>query len=185
MGELYESLKERKVYINRQMDERYPLMANAIYDKEEMNMIVMVWGIPWERMTLGQANLLVVISYLIQNAMLRASRYMAALEEQRYVEDTQILEPEAFSALVTAYQKAKKKNLTVCTLLQIQTESEDYDLIGKVLMKNLRQTDYLGTMGDGKMYVLLANTLRNEADIVISRFAGAGIKSRIVERIEE
>ena len=72
MGELYESLKERKVYINRQMDERYPLMANAIYDKEEMNMIVMVWGIPWERMTLGQANLLVVISYLIQNAMLRA-----------------------------------------------------------------------------------------------------------------
>lgn len=185
MGELYESLKERKVYINRQMDERYPLMANAIYDKEEMNMIVMVWGIPWERMTLGQANLLVVICYLIQNAMLRASRYMAALEEQRYVEDTQILEPEAFSALVTAYQKAKKKNLTVCTLLQIQTESEDYDLIGKVLMKNLRQTDYLGTMGDGKMYVLLANTLRNEADIVISRFAGAGIKSRIVERIEE
>lgn len=185
MGELYESLKERKVYINRKMDERYPLMANAIYDKEEMNMIVMVWGIPWERMTLGQANLLVVISYLIQNAMLRESRYMAALEEQRYVEDTQILEPEAFSALVKAYHKAKKKNLTVCTLLQIQTDSEDYEQIGKVLMKNLRQTDYMGTMGDGKMYVLLANTVRMEADIVISRFAEAGIESKIVERIEE
>ena len=44
-GRTYECLKERKVYINRQMDERYSLwMANAIYDKEEMNMIVMVWG---------------------------------------------------------------------------------------------------------------------------------------------
>lgn len=185
MGELYKSLKERKVYINRQMDERYPLMANAIYDKEEMNMIVMVWGIPWERMTLGQANLLVVISYLIQNAMLRASRYMAALEEKRYVEDTQFLEPEAFSSLVKAYHKAKKKNLTVCTLLQLRTESKDYEQIGKILMKNLRQTDYLGTMGDGNMYVLLANTVRAEADIVISRFAEAGIESKIVEKIEE
>ena len=61
----------------------------------------------------------------------------------------------------------------------------DYEQIGKVLMKNLRQTDYMGTMGDGKMYVLLANTVRMEADIVISRFAEAGIESKIVERIEE
>ena len=110
---------------------------------------------------------------------------MAALEEQRYVEDTQILEPEAFSALVKAYHKAKKKNLTVCTLLRIQTDTEDYGQIGKVLMKNLRQTDYMGTMGDGKMYVLLANTVRMEADIVVGRFAEAGIESEIVERIEE
>ena len=183
MGELYDTLVQRKVYINRTLDERYPLMANAIYENDDMKMIVMVWGIPWERMTLGQANLLVVISFLIQNAVLRAGRYMAALEQQRYLEDTNILEPEAFTSLVEAYQKARKKNLTECTLLQIQTGQENFERAGKVLTKNLRQTDYLGTMLDGRLYVLLSNTVREEAEIVINRFADAGYESTIVEGI--
>ncbi len=184
MGEMYQCLLERKVYINRQLDDKYPLMANAIYENDEMKMIVMVWGIPWERMTLGQANLLVVISYLIQNATLRANRYMAALEEDRYLGDTKILEPEAFTSLVMAYQKAEKKNLTECTLLRLGTLQDKYELVAQVLMRNLRQTDYLGTLNDGKLYVLLANTDREEAEIVIQRFAKAGYKSEIVERIE-
>lgn len=183
MGVLYEALKARKVFINRKLDDRYPLMANAIYENDEMKMIVMVWGIPWERMTLGQANLLVVISYLIQNAVLRAGRYMEALEQQRYMVDTHILEPEAFTSLVKAYQKAKKRNLTECTLLQIKALPEEYEQAGEVLMKNLRQSDYLGAMTDGRLYVLLANTVRQEAEIVVSRFKAAGYESRIVEKL--
>ena len=180
MTEMYEDLKAQKVYINRSLDKRYPLMANAIYENDEMKMIVMVWGIPWERMTLGQANLLVVISYLIQNAMLRANRYMDALEQKRYLEDTKILEPEAFTSLVHAYNKAKKKGLTECTLLKIEAEPETYDTVSTILMSNLRQSDYLGTMENGSLYVLLVNTVREEAAIVKTRFLQAGYKSKIV-----
>ena len=64
--------------------------------KDEMQLILMIWGIPWERMTLGQANMLTVIGYLIQNAVVRANRYISALEQQRYIKGTNILEPEAF-----------------------------------------------------------------------------------------
>lgn len=109
MGEMYETLCQRKVFINRRMEEAYPLMANAIYDKDDMQMIIMVWGIPWERMTLGQANQLVVISALIQNAVLRANRYLAALEEQRYVAGTQTLKTDAFQTLVKAYLTARTR----------------------------------------------------------------------------
>lgn len=59
----------------------------------------------------GQANFLTVVSYLIQNAVLRAQRYMQALEEKRYSQNSRILEPEAFESLVQAYMKAKLKNL--------------------------------------------------------------------------
>ncbi len=185
MKPMYECFQEHKVYINRELDEAYPLMANAIYENDDIKMIVMVWGIPWERMTLGQANLLVVISYLIQNASLRASRYMAALEERRYLEDTKILEPEAFTSMVKAYQTAEKKNLTECTLLRIHSKGKNHEEVGLVLMSNLRQSDYLGTLKDGKLYVLLTNTDREEAKIVIARFAGAGYQSEFVKRIED
>ena len=40
MGELYETLAAGKVFINRKMDERYPLMASAICENDEMQMIL-------------------------------------------------------------------------------------------------------------------------------------------------
>ena len=183
-GEMFDDMKEHRVYINRSLEPEYPLMANAIYEQEEMRMIIMVWGIPWERMTLSQANLLVVISYLIQNALLRANRYLEALEEERYLPNTSILEPEAFESLVQAYDKAKKKNLTVSTLLEIQTRQYGMEQAGEILKDKLRQADYLGMMRNGNLYVLLTNTNASEAEIVRGRFAQIGIESKIVDRLE-
>lgn len=179
MGELYETLVQKKVFVNRKMEEQYPLMANAIYDNEEMQMILMVWGIPWERMTLGQANQLVIISALIQNAVLRANRYLLALEEQRYVGETQTLTTDAFQALVSAYLKARDKELTECALLSIEVEAGDYIKAAELLVGKLRSSDYIGTLPDGGLYVLLANTNDKDADYVIRRFAEIGFASSV------
>lgn len=80
MKEMSASLEERKVFINRTIDRHFPCMASPIYERDEMKLILMVWKIPWEQMTLEQADLLAVISSLIQNAVLRASRCIDALE---------------------------------------------------------------------------------------------------------
>lgn len=181
MGELYQALSGRKVFINRKMDEKYPLMANAIYENDRMQMIIMVWGIPWESMTLGQANQLVVISALIQNAVLRANRYLEALESSRYMEGTRLLEPKAFDALVNAYLKAKHKGLTECTLLKVEEQGSTQAKAGEALAGKLRQTDYIGILPGGGLYVLLANTDSKDADFVIRRFADSGYETRIVE----
>lgn len=181
MGEMYQTLLERKVFINRRMDDRYPLMANAIYENDKMQMILMVWGIPWESMTLGQANQLVVISALIQNAVLRANRYMSALEDKRYVEGSQMLETDAFTSLLGAYIKAEGRGLTECTVLKVEAEPSSYVEAGKILSSKLRQTDYIGTLEDGGLYALLSNTSSEDAEYVIRRFADAGFSSEIVE----
>lgn len=43
MDAMYTVLAGKKVYINKNMDERYPLMANAIYSEDEMQLILMIW----------------------------------------------------------------------------------------------------------------------------------------------
>ena len=181
MGEVYETLLERKVYINRKMDERYPLMANAIYDGNEMQMLIFVWGLPWEQMTLGQANQLTIISALIQNAVLRSNRYMAALEEERYVNDSRILETEAFTILSKAYIQAERKGLTECTLVRILVEPKNYFDASAELSMRLRANDHIGTLYDGNLYVLLANTTPQEAMFVIRRFAEMGYETELME----
>ncbi|MCH5340520.1 MAG: NAD(P)-dependent oxidoreductase [Acetatifactor sp.] len=184
MGEMYETLSQRRVFINRKMDDKYPLMANALFDdKDEMQMIMMIWGIPWESMTLGQANQLVIISALIQNAVLRSNRYLAVLESQRYVENSSMLETEAFSRLMQAYLKAQDKGLTECTVLKIEADQATYLEAGKLLAGKLRQTDYIGTLEDGGLYTLLPNTAREDAHYVINRFADIGYNSIVMEEM--
>ncbi len=183
MKELYEPLSEHKVYINKSMDERYPLMADAIYAEDEMQLILMVWGIPWERMTLGQANMLSVIGNLIQNAVLRANRYMSALQYQRYIPGTNILEKEAFGSLVTAYLNASEKQLTECTLIEVELGEVSLEEAGKRLGAQMRQSDFLGELQDGMVYALLANTRPKDAAVVLQRFRDSGFNCRITEEV--
>ena len=179
--QIYDALKEQKVYINKKMDEQYPLMARGIYEGEEVQMIVMMWGLSWEKMTLGQANFLTVVSYLIQNAVLRAQRYMQALEEKRYSQNSRILEPEAFESLVQAYMKAKLKNLVECVLIKVDVQNSEYQKTDEQMSGYMRDSDYMGMLPDGNLYVLLTNTTREGAVIVQDRFEKNGYKTEYVE----
>ena len=177
-------LQNRKVFINREMDEQYPLMANAIYAEDQMELILMVWGIPWERMTLGQANMLVIIGYLIQNAVVRANRYLAALEQQRYLAGTHILEAEAFTSLASAYMVAYHKGLTECAFIRIKVSEDQVQKAGEELSKLMRQSDFIGQLKDGGLYALLSNTSKADASFVLKRFKDAGYDSHVVEEID-
>ena len=117
-------------------------------------------------------------SYLIQNAVVRANRYLEALREHRYLGNSSILEKEAFTQLVSAFFEAKRNGLTECSLVKITCGEEKYLEAAEVLGKKLRQTDYVGML-DGGLYVLLSDTEEKNALGVITRFAEAGYESTI------
>lgn len=175
MDKMYRVLQDRRVYINKNMEEGYPLMANALYENDQIKLIVMVWGISWERMTLGQANMLAVASSLIQNAVLRANRYIDMLQSSRYIGETRIMEPEAFEQMVSAFLKARKKGLTVCTLVNIDTEGRDIYTMDRILGELVRNTDYIGSTVDGGIQILLANSGIKASAMVVDRFRQAGL----------
>ena len=179
MGELYETICANRVFINRKMDSHYPLMANAIYENEKMQMIIMVWGLSWENMTLGQANQLVVVSSLIQNAVLRANRYLAALEEKRYIAGTRMLEADSFKTLFEAFIKAENRGLTECAVLKAPATAGNATEIAMQIQSGLRQSDYLGIL-ENNVYAILANTDEKDAAFVLKRFTDKGINCEIV-----
>lgn len=181
MTDMYSDLKDHRVFINKTMDERYPLMACAIYSEDEMQTIIMLWGLPWERMTLAEANRLTVVGYLIQNAVVRAGRYLDSLRNRRYIEDTDVLDEEAFSQLVAAFFDARRQGLTECALVKIKSKSEDIKDAAFTLKGKIRQSDYLGIL-KGELYALLSNTDESGAAGVAERFIAAGLDSEVVHR---
>lgn len=185
MTEMYGALSEHRVYINKTMDAQYPLMADAIYaEDDEMQLILMVWDIPWERMTLGQADMLAITGFLIQNAVLRSNRYIAALSQQRYIPGTHILEPDAYAELVEAFLRARSRNLTACSLLSIDITGVSETQADAELVKLVRQTDYVGKVSEGNLQVLLANTDASGVGFVKQRFEEAGFLCQIEETVK-
>lgn len=181
MEGMYEDLKEKRVFINKTMDDRLPLMASAVYAEEEMQLILMLWGIPWQRMTQAEANRLIVTGSLIQNATMRARRYLDALKGERYIEGTEVLCENAFTTLVGAFLKAKDEGLTECTLLEIQTGDRNLEQASKALGGSIRQSDYMGVLEDGRLCVLLSNTNTANARGVRERFESVGYVSSLRE----
>ena len=177
MEQMYEVLCQKKVYINKNMTEEYPLMANAIFGGDQMQIIIMVWGISWERMTLGQANVLAIASYLTQNAVLRADKYMEVLRSQRYLGNTHVMEAEAFDQLISAFLRAREKGFTKCTLINV-TNTQGYAIedLDKKLDNVLRDTDYVGLTAAGTIQVLLANSGPADAEFAIKRLQNAGFE---------
>lgn len=181
MEEMYGELKEHRVYINRKMEDEMPMMASAVYSEDEMQLILMLWGIPWERMTLGEANRLTIVGFLIQNAVVRANRYLEALRNRRYVEGTNVLDEGAFTLLAKAFSDAKEKGLTEYVLLEILTGGENYEKVAGTLGNSMRQTDYLGMLKGGRLFALLSNTNENNIDGIVERFRNAGYECRVEE----
>ena len=178
---MYEVLSQKKVYINKNMAEEYPLMANAIFGGDQMQIIVMAWGISWERMTLGQANVFAITSYLIQNAVLRADKYMEVLRSQRYVGNTHVMEADAYAQLVSAFLRAREKGFTKCTLLNLFVSGISLEELDVKLGQLLRTTDYVGLLPEGNIQVLLANSAAKDAEFAMKRLKDAGFDCQIEE----
>ena len=79
--------------------------------------------------------------------------------------------------------QASDKGLTECTLLRILNSVHEGDQLadGNLLASKLRLSDYVGTLADGNVYVLLANTSFKDADFVINRFAAMGFETEIMK----
>ena len=167
--------------MNSTMREDLPLLASAVYDHEEIRVILMFWGIPSERMTLSESKRLTVIEMLLQNAILRASRYMSNFRRQRYMEGTNVLNEKAFRVLVNAFLEAKEKGLTECALVEVDMGYEDYEEVSTQVACNIRQTDYMGLMEGEKLYILLANTDMKNAEVVQERLRKLGYESTLKE----
>lgn len=176
MPEMMAAIENKQVYVNKTMNEDYPLMASAIYRNGKPIELIMLWGLPFENMSVYQCNLLTVLGYMIYNSVERADRYLDALATTRFVAGTKLLTKDAFAELDTTYHDAMAKGFTEYVVLSVSSErSMTYKEWSDTLSSKLRFSDYLGINTDGRVCVLLTNSNTMDAQFIIRRFAEMGI----------
>ena len=180
---LFEAFSKQEVYLNRTMDPAYPMMAYCIYEEKSMEMMILLWSIPFERMTIGESDRLIVVSKLIQKAVKRSAKYLDLLRNERYQKDSPALRAEAFEELVNTYHEAGEKGLTEYILLRVVFAQAGMEKAGSIISETLRVTDYTGYRYDGNLYILLTSTDKKGCGFVQRNLEKKGICTVISEEI--
>ena len=180
---LFKSFSRQEVYLNRGMDPAYPMMACCISEGENMEMVFLLWSIPFERMTIDEADRLTVISKLIQKEVKKTAAYLDLLRKERHQNDRSALCAEEFEELVKIYHEAGEKNLTEYILLRVDPTQSDMEKAGIVISGTLRVTDYFGYRNDGNLYILLTGTDRQDGGFMQKNLEEKGICTVISEEI--
>lgn len=178
---LEEAFIHEEVYVNQSMNREYPMMAYTVHSTKKMNILILIWSIPFERLTIDETNRLIIIGKMIQQSLKRADRYLESLREQRYSFGGDGLKPDAFEELVGAYRKAGEEKLTEYILLRIDCSREEQEDKIHTLHQMLRETDYIGNLYDGELYVLLTSTDHRGCAFVQKNFEARNIRSTIME----
>ena len=169
-------LGERTVYRNRDLESSLPSYACGIYDRENLNAIIMLWTKDLTKINLYESNMLALICRLIEASMNHAATYWNRLANQ-YIEGTNVLKEEEFDKMYQICQEGSKQNKLEYTALRVpgpylqSRGAEGYTQIASLI----RQTDIIGER-DGDICILLMNTNEKEADYVIQRFQNAGVR---------
>lgn len=165
---IFEVLKTKQVFINRTLDSTLPMMASALFDdKSNMRIVIFLWAVPYEQMTLYQANLLTIVGALVYSVVVRDADYMDALSYRRFIPETAILQEDAFQAMYDIYKHAGDKGYAELSVFCVQSDSMSLQELSQKIKPLLRETDYVGAMSDGDLVILLTNT--NEAESVYVR----------------
>lgn len=178
---LEEAFLHDEVYVNQSMNREYPMMAYTVHSTKNMHILILIWSIPFERLTIDETNRLIIIGKMIQQSLKRADRYLESLRELRYDFGGDGLKPDAFEELVGAYRKAGEENLTEYILLRIDCGREEQEEKIHTLHQMLRESDYIGNLYDGELYVLLTSTDHTGCTFVQKNFEARNIRSTIME----
>lgn len=181
---IFDVLANKQVYINRSLETNLPMMASALFDeKNELRIIIFLWDIPYEQMTLYQANLLTVVGALVYSAVVKDANYLEALAYRRYLPDTTILREEAFKRMVDIYKNAEKKGYAESCLCLVRWEDLSMKELNDKIRPILRETDYVGVTQDDCVAVLLTNTNEQESMSVRGRLEEMNIHTSIVKQL--
>ncbi len=181
---IYDAISKNIVYLNRNMDSNYPMMAYCPSGESKPGLLIMLWSIPFERMTIDESNRLIVLCRLIKKAANRAAGYLELQAAERLTDGGKTLKYEPFLKLVAEYREAKKKYMTDYNILKVISSETDNENTADIISKQLHPFDCIGCGKNGERYILLSGSSESEYINLKERLMQSGIVTELTEETE-
>lgn len=202
---LVTALNEESVFERRSIElEAYPYIKNAIANNElyegdiwkhepalvlpvsiagECEAVIIIKEIPMEHMSLYHVNMLRTLLLLTSRSLESAFRYDEAVREDKYVKNTDILFPAEFVKALKFAKEKKDREFGDYSILKIVPKVSMVDEYHK-LEDYFRNVDIWGMDWDKNVYVLLANSTEEEAQMAMERLKKRNVDVSVVKEID-
>ena len=142
--------------------------------------MILLQRVDSSQLSMAFANKFRIIASLIQDSLVRAIKF--STYEDQYLPQTQILCPAAFKRLLAVKRTLRNREYMDFILLRLQTAAFSLEQISNTVGSLVRSNDSLGQDEEGKLYLLLNQTRREDLPIVGRRLQEHGIQYEVVDK---
>ena len=171
--DMKEELNKGKLFVNRKLQEGYPSYAMPVIKDGGVVAVVCLYYVKFDKYTVYYRNMFQTVVQMVQNNLVRAYEYQDAEREKRYLEGTDILNPDAFEYELQILKEASE-DIHIRFMTGRITFPENLgakELNGRI-RGLIRGTDLIGMDHQGNYHIVLINTDEIGKNLVEKRFYG-------------
>ena len=171
---IIDALNQGEIWRNTELRADFPMYAAGVYRGKELVMLIFLWHAGLEQRSLYYVNLFKILRDLVQMSLLRAFDYNQAIYQQQYIDNTRILNADAFEESLQNFKALAEKKVAAYTLLEFDTAGHAYVELDVLFASKVRANDLLGAAPDGKLRLLLSGASERDLPFILPRFEGLG-----------
>jgi len=173
-----DNLADGEVWVNRERLENYPEYAYPVYERDTLVALILIRKASYEQMAVYYENLVKIVCGLVKISLIRALDFTRRTEAEMYLPGTFVLNADHFARLLETKEKMSRSGTAEHTLIKLDIPRQELAEISARVSTVIRSTDVLGLGHDGQLYLLLSQTNRENAQLVLMRIQNRGIPLR-------
>lgn len=176
-----EALNNGEIWRNIELKPEYPMYAAGVYRGKELVMLIFLWHSGLDQRSLYYVNLFRILRDLVQMSLLRAYDYNQAVYEHQYIENTNIMNKEAFIKSVKNFEALAEKKVSSFVLLEFETAGRSIEEMNSLLLSKVRANDILGEADGGNVRLLLSGAVEKDLPFILPRFETLGLNITVIK----
>lgn len=165
-----QKISEGEIWRNTELQTDYPMYAAGVYRGDQLVLLIFLWQADVNQRSLYYVNLFKILRDLVQMSLLRAFDYNQAVHEKQYIENTRIMNEEAFAQVLNNFATLAEKKVSTYVLLEVDPCGRNWEQMDQLLRGKVRANDVIGITADGKVQVLLSQATENDLQFILPRY---------------
>lgn len=178
---IIETLNNGEIWRNAELRPEFPMYAAGVYRGKELVMLIFLWHANIDQRSLYYVNLFKILRDLVQMSLLRAFDYNQAIHQKQFIEDTHIMNADAFEENLQNFKALAEKKISSYMLLEFETEGRSIKEMDELLSRKVRANDILGATEDGKIRLLLSGAGEKDLPFILPRFESTGLDITVIQ----
>ena len=178
-------IEKNQMWVNRELRKDYPMYMTGVHREGRLVLVVCVKNASYDQMSLYYQNLVRILSGLVETALLRALNYQEILYAKQHEGSTIFMKEPYFMKKLELYHSMAEEQMTEYTLLKLDPKQMTLEEASDILASRIRESDTAGLNVDHDMYLILHQTPKENAGIVIQRLEACGFGCQIISGTEE